>query len=88
MVIKNEQGDVSIVARQFNISGTILESGQSLDSTYAKKAYVDDELAKKVNSVAGMGLSEQNFTSADKAKLDSIKQGSIGSGNDGMVKWQ
>ena len=85
LVIKNEQGDVSIVARQFNISGTILESGQSLDSTYAKKAYVDDELAKKVNSVAGMGLSEQNFTSADKAKLDSIKQGSIGSGNDGMV---
>lgn len=85
LVIKNEQGDVSIIARQFNISGTILEAGQSLDATYAKKAYVDEELGKKVNSVAGMGLSEQNFTSADKAKLDSLKIGSIGSGNEGMV---
>lgn len=85
LVIKNEQGDVSIVARQFNISGSILESGQSLESRYAQKSYVDGELAKKVSSVSGMGLSEQNFTSADKAKLDSIKTGSIGSGNDGMV---
>lgn len=85
LVINNEQGNVSIKARQIDISGTILESGQSLESRYAQKSYVDSELAKKVNSVAGMGLSEQNFTSADKAKLDSIKQGSIGSGDDGMV---
>lgn len=85
LVINNEQGGVTIRARQINISGSIVESGQSLESRYAQKSYVDSELAKKVNSVAGMGLSEQNFTSADKAKLDSIKQGSIGSGNDGMV---
>lgn len=85
LVINNEQGGITIRARQINISGSIVESGQSLESRYAQKSYVDSELAKKVNSVAGMGLSEQNFTSADKAKLDSIKQGSIGSGNDGMV---
>lgn len=85
LVIKNEQGGITLIARQLNISGSIIESDQSLDSKYAQKSYVDTELAKKVNTVAGMGLSEQNFTSADKAKLDSIKMGSIGSGDDGIV---
>ena len=44
-------------------------------SPYAKTAYVNAALAKKVDVVSGKGLSTHDFTSAYKSKLDGISSG-------------
>lgn len=38
------------------------------------KAYIDNGLSGKVTAVEGMGLSSNDFTTADKEKLDSITE--------------
>ena len=60
-------------------------NGTTLDSQYATKTALTEGLSKKVDAVAGMGLSEQNFTSAYKAQLDSLKTGSLQPGDSGLV---
>lgn len=41
----------------------------------ATKTYVDTELGKKVTAVAGMGLSQNSYTTAEKDKLKAIAEG-------------
>lgn len=41
-------------------------------SNYATKVYVDDELNKKVDKIAGKGLSTNDYTNEDKTKVDAI----------------
>ena len=46
---------------------------QALDAKKADITYVDQELEKKVTAVDGKGLSEENFTAAEKEKLANLE---------------
>ena len=52
------------------ISGT--NTGDQDLTPYATTSSVNTDLANKVDKVSGRGLSEQNFSTVDKAKLDSL----------------
>lgn len=50
-------------------------NGNVIDSTYATKEATDALLADKVDKVSGKGLSANDYTDADKGKLDGITAG-------------
>lgn len=56
------------------------ENGKTIDATLKElnstvNGAIQTELDKKVNHMEGMGLSERNFTSAEKEKLKNIDEG-------------
>ena len=85
MILSNEQGDLVLRGKNIVFEGAFEVNGGTLDSQYATKTDLSEGLAKKVDAVSGMGLSEQNFTSELKAKLDSLSSGSVQPGDGGVV---
>lgn len=85
LLMYNEHGNVTLRGKKITFEGTFEVNGATLDSQYATKEALTEGLSKKVDAVAGMGLSEQNFTSAYKAQLDSLKTGSLQPGDSGLV---
>ena len=85
LLMYNEFGNVTLRGKKITFEGTFEVNGTTLDSQYATKTALTEGLSKKVDAVAGMGLSEQNFTSAYKAQLDSLKTGSLQPGDSGLV---
>ena len=57
-----------------DFSGSTIQniSAPATDNDAANKKYVDDGLSNKVDKVTGKGLSTNDFTNADKAKVDAI----------------
>lgn len=85
-MIKHEMnGDITLQAANINIVGTLKENGNAYSSNFVNNSTFNDALSKKVDKVAGMGLSTNDFTSDYKAQLDALKKGSIGSGDQGVV---
>ena len=85
LLMYNEFGNVTLRGKKITFEGTFEVNGTTLDSQYATKTALTEGLSKKVDAVAGMGLSEQNFTSSYKAQLDSLKTGSLQPGDSGLV---
>jgi hypothetical protein len=85
-MIKHEMnGDITLQAANINIVGTLKENGNAYSSNFVNNSTFNDALSKKVDKVAGMGLSTNDFTSDYKAQLDNLRKGSIGSGDQGLV---
>ena len=58
------------------MTGTLILNGDPSNSNdAATKNYVDTQIAEKVDKVDGKGLSTNDYTSADKKKLDGISEG-------------
>ena len=58
------------------MTGTLRLNGDPSNSNdAATKNYVDTQIAEKVDKVDGKGLSTNDYTSADKKKLDGISEG-------------
>ncbi len=84
--IKNDIGNIIITPKSFlDIIGELRINGVPIGSTYVTKQNFTNELNKKVSSVAGKQLSTEDFTTAYKAKLDSISKGSLTVSGDGYV---
>lgn len=52
-------------------------SGNTNLSDYYTKSQTDDLISEKVDKINGMGLSENNFTNAEKSKLAGLENTSI-----------
>lgn len=76
------QGNITLQGTKVNIVGELQNNGETLSSKYASKSYVDEGLDKKVNAVSGKVLSDENFTSSYKAKLDRINPDDYANGDD------
>ena len=76
------QGNITLQGTKVNIVGELQNNGEVLSSKYASKSYVDEGLDKKVNAVSGKVLSDENFTSTYKAKLDRINPDDYANGED------
>lgn len=76
------QGNITLQGTKVNIVGELQNNGEVLSSKYASKSYVDEGLNKKVNAVSGKVLSDENFTSSYKAKLDRINPDDYANGDD------
>lgn len=85
MILKNEHGRVIIQGTAIELVGSFNVGGDTISNQYATKQELNEKLKAKVDAVSGMGLSEQNFTSAYKAQLDSMKSGIIAPGDSGVV---
>lgn len=58
------------------MTGTLILNGDPSNlNDAATKNYVDTQIAEKVDKVDGKGLSTNDYTSADKKKLDGISEG-------------
>ena len=85
LVLKNEHGDLTFQANRVNITGSFAEGGTAISEKYATSKALTDGLDKKVDKVSGKQLSDENFTSTYKAQLESLKTGSIQTGDKGLV---
>ena len=84
--IKNLTGNISLSPSVFvNIEGDLKIAGISLTKIYVSVTDFNAAMQKKVDIVTGKGLSEQNFTTAHKKKLDAISSGNIENGSEGFV---
>lgn len=85
-LLKNLQGNIVLHPNGYvDISGELKIKGISISTIYVANSTFTIELAKKVNAINGKQLSTEDFTSALKAKLESIKIGSVGSPEEGYV---
>ena len=75
-------GTITLQGGKINVVGELQENGATISSKFATKSYVDDGLNKKVDAVSGKTLSDENFTSAYKAKLDRINPDDYANGDD------
>lgn len=75
-------GNITLQGTKVNVVGELQNNGETLSSKYASKNYVDEGLDKKVNAVSGKVLSDENFTSTYKAKLDRINPDDYANGDD------
>ena len=73
--IKVNDSELTPTSKTVNIEVPTKTSDLTNDSDFTTTTYVDTELAKKVDKVAGYGLSQNDFTNALKSKLDGIASG-------------
>ena len=79
--IKNCLGNIHIVPNGYlEITGELRINGTNISNTFVTQTSIAEDLAKKVNAVAGKGLSSEDFTSEYKNKLDSISSGNLSGG--------
>lgn len=83
--ITNHIGNVIISTSAYvDIQGELKINGVYISTTYVKATDFTKELKKKVNSIEGKQLSDENFTNELKIKLEAIALGTI-DGKDGYV---
>lgn len=76
--IENKIGNVEIKSKSdINLIGVVKVNGAPISETYVSTTAFNQEIAKKVSAIEGMGLSSNDYTSGDKEKLGSITTGSI-----------
>lgn len=86
LALGNEIGNMVIASKGWvDVRGELRVGGRNLADIYVSLADSAAALSKKVDKVSGKGLSEEDFTSEYRAKLDSILKGSISSEGDGLV---
>lgn len=83
--IQNGKGNIELGASVVNITGAITRAGVNLDNIYGAKSIVDGLVSGKVDKVNGKGLSQEDFTTTLKNKLNGIDTGSLESGNGGYI---
>lgn len=84
-IVVGSDGDNSGVTKNFNVGalkGYILQSDDNIKAkwgeitgTLSNQTDLDDELNNKVDKVTGKGLSENDYTTAEKNKLAGIQNG-------------
>lgn len=86
LALCNEIGNVILSSKGWvDIRGELRIGGITVSDLYVPQADFAAVTSKKVDKVAGKGLSEEDFTTEYKAKLDSILKGSISNEGEGFV---
>lgn len=85
--IKNSLGNIVIHPNGYlDVQGELKIGGTAIGSIYVTQTAFNTELAKKVTTVSGKGLSTEDFTTGYKDKLDAISSGNLtGSGGSGYA---
>jgi polyhydroxyalkanoate synthesis regulator phasin len=85
--LKNILGNIVIHPSGYlDVKGELRLNGTAIGNTYVTKTDFSEELAKKVNAIAGKGLSTEDFTAEYKEKLDAISSGNLtGGGSNGYA---
>lgn len=82
----NEIGNMVLATKGWvDIRGELRVGGRNLADIYVSLTDFYAEASKKVDKIPGMGLSAEDFTTAYRAKLDSIFKGHIPDEGDGYV---
>lgn len=86
LALGNEIGNIVIATKGWvDVRGELKVEGRNISDIYVSLTDFYAETSKKVDKIPGKGLSAEDFTSAYRAKLDSISQGSIPDQKDGFV---
>lgn len=84
--LRNMLGNILLTALGYvDIQGELRIGGTPVGSIYTTQTVFTTELGKKVDKIAGMQLSTEDFTTAYKQKLDSISGSSLDGGGTGFV---
>lgn len=84
--IYNPIGGVVVNNSSFKVTGNISEGGQLLSSKYVSLQVIEDLRRTKQDAMPGMGLSQENFTTELKTKLDNIGDYATGGDIDTAVE--
>jgi len=84
LFIRNFRGGGVTVSSAFSATGVISEQGTALSARYAPLGAFNTLQTTVSNLTLGAGLSEQNFTTVLKNKLDSIAEGTVAANQTGM----
>lgn len=86
LTVENGIGNIVIASKGWvDIQGELRIDGRSVSDIYVSFTDHTSALSTKVDKVEGKGLSEEDFTTAYRSKLDSILKGSISSEGEGLV---
>lgn len=86
LFFKNEIGNVVIGSKGFiDIRGELRINGIPVTETFTAFTDFGLELSKKVDKIAGKGLSTEDFTTEYREKLDSIMKGALSGEGEGFV---
>lgn len=84
--INNQIGSITLSPSTFvNVSGELRINNVEISTMFVSKADYNTGMSGKVSAVSGMGLSQQNFTTILKNKLDSIVIADVTNNIDGLV---
>lgn len=84
--LENTIGNVVIASKGcVDVRGELRIDGQNISDIYVSLTDFTSAVSNKVDKVPGKGLSEKDFTTEYRNKLDSIVKGSISSEGDGLV---
>lgn len=84
--ISNQIGSITLSPSTFvNVSGEFRLNNVEISTMFVSKTNYNTGMAGKVNVVNGMGLSQQNFTTTLKNKLDGIIIADLANNIDGLV---
>lgn len=86
LALCNEIGNIVIASKGWvDVRGELRIGGRSISDLFVSVADFSAAVSRKVDKVAGKGLSTEDFTTEYRAKLDSISKGSIHDQGDGFV---
>ncbi|MBF0575540.1 hypothetical protein [Dysgonomonas sp. GY617] len=84
--LTNTLGNIIISPKTYvDITGELRINGKDISTIYVNQTNFTTELNKKVNIVQGKQLSTEDFSTANRNKLDSIFKGSIATISEGYV---
>lgn len=84
-LVKNEVSDFTIESKNINLDGDVKENGQLVSEKYLHQETYNADIKTFVKTESGKGLSDENYTKAEKTKLKNIKTSTIESSGDGYV---
>lgn len=86
LTLRNDIGNIIIGSKGFiDVRGELRVGGVSLADTYVSLTDFGAELSRKVDKIAGKGLSTEDFTTEYRNKLDSILTGALSAEGEGFV---
>lgn len=84
--INNQIGSITLLPSTFvNVSGELRVNNVEISTIFVSKTDFNTAMGNKVSVATGMGLSQQNFTTILKNKLDSIVIADVANNIDGLI---